>query len=270
MMEGISNEAASMAGHLGLGKLVYLYSDSKISIEGSTDLAFSEDVAKRFEALKWHVQKVEGNDLEAVAKAIEKAKRETQKPSLIIARAYIGFGSPTKESTAEVHGAPLGTEETRGAKEKLGWPLTPEFHIPVEALSNFRAALKKGEALEREWNGMLEKYAKEYPEPANEWKGLAEGVRSGQWVNELPSFEPGDGPLATRSASGKCLNSIAPKAPFLIGGSADLAPSTNTYLKGLGDFLPGSTGRNIHFGVREHAMGAMLNGMALSLSSPTI
>jgi transketolase len=264
MMEGISNEAASIAGHLGLGKLVYLYSDNSITIEGSTDLAFSEDVAKRFEALKWHVQKVEGNDLEAVAKAIERAKGETQRPSLIIARTYIGFGSPTKESTAEVHGAPLGPDETRGAKEKLGWPLTPEFHIPGEALSNFRTALEKGETLEREWNGILKKYAREYPELANEWKGLAEEVRGGEWVNELPSFEPGDGPLATRSASGKFLNAVAPKAPFLIGGSADLAPSTNTYLKGLGDFLPGSTGRNIHFGVREHAMGAMLNGMALS------
>jgi transketolase len=253
-----------LAGHLGLGNLIYLYSDNSITIEGSTDLSFSEDVAKRFDALKWHVQKVEGNDLEAVAKAIEEAKGETEKPSLIIARTYIGFGSPTKESTAEAHGAPLGSDEVRGAKEKLGWPLTPEFHIPGEALANFRKAIKKGEALEREWDGMLERYAEEYPELAREWKGLSESIRRGEWVKELPSFEPGDGPLATRSASGKCLNAIAPKAPFLIGGSADLAPSTNTYLKGLGDFVPDSIGRNLHFGVREHAMGAILNGLALS------
>jgi transketolase len=264
MMEGISNEAASIAGHLGLGKLVCLYSDNSITIEGSTDLAFSEDVAKRFEALKWQVQKVEGNDTKAIEKALKKAKGETERPSLIIARTSIGFGSPTKEGTAEAHGAPLGPDEAKGAKEKLGWPLTPEFLIPDEALTNFRTALERGGALESEWDGMLGKYAKEYPELAREWKGLAEGVRHGEWVDESPSFEPADGPMATRSASGKFLNAVAPKAPFLIGGSADLAPSNNTYLKGLGDFLPGSTGRNIHFGVREHAMGAILNGIALS------
>jgi transketolase len=264
IMEGVSNEAASIAGHLGLGKLVYLYSDNSITIEGSTDLAFSEDVAKRFEALKWHVQKVQGNDLEAVEKALEAAKAETERPSLIIARTFIGFGSPTKESTAEAHGAPLGPEEVKGAKEKLGWPTTPEFHIPEEALTNFRKAVKKGEGLERQWNEMVERWAKQHPELAKEWKGLAESAKSGEWTKELPAFEPGDGPMATRSASGKCLNAMAPRAPFLIGGSADLAPSNNTYLKGMGDFLPASVGRNLHFGVREHAMGAILNGLALS------
>ncbi len=264
IMEGVSNEAASLAGHLGLGKLVYLYSDNSITIEGSTDLAFSEDVAKRFEALKWHVQKVQGNDLEAMGKALEAARAETERPSLIIARTFIGFGSPTKESTAEAHGAPLGPEEVKGAKEKLGWPTTPEFYIPEEALTNFRKAVKKGEGLERQWNGVVERWAKQHPELAKEWKGLAESAKSGEWAKELPAFEPGDGPMATRSASGKCLNAMAPRAPFLIGGSADLAPSNNTYLKGMGDFLPASVGRNLHFGVREHAMGAILNGLALS------
>lgn len=264
MMEGVSNEAASLAGHLGLGKLVYLYSDNSITIEGPTDLAFTEDVAKRFEALNWHVQKVEGNDLEAVEKAIEAARAETQKPSLIVARTDIGFGSPTKESTADAHGAPLGPEELKGAKEKLGWPLTPEFHIPEEALKNFREAVKKGEALENEWNEVHSKWAGENQELAKEWKGLAESMKGGEWAEELPVFAPGDGPMATRSASGKCLNAMAPKAPFLVGGSADLAPSNNTELKGMAAFGADSAGRNIHFGVREHAMGAVLNGLALS------
>ncbi len=264
MMEGVSNEAASMAGHLGLGKIVYLYSDNRITIEGSTDLSFTEDVAKRFEGLKWHVQKVGGNDLPSIAAAIQAAKEETARPSLIIARTNIGFGSPGKQDTAEVHGAPLGHEEVRATKERLGWPLEPGFHIPEEALKAMRQAVPKGGELQKKWNSMLEKYSKGYPELAAELKNLLAGRKDDSWIKELPGFAVKDGPMATRSASGKVLNAIAKKTPFLMGGSADLAPSTNTLLKGMGNFLPGKAGRNIHFGVREHAMGAVLNGMALS------
>ncbi len=264
MMEGVSNEAASMAGHLGLGKIVYLYSDNRITIEGSTDLSFTEDVAKRFEGLKWHVQKVGGNDLPSIAAAIQAAKEETARPSLIIARTNIGFGSPGKQDTAEVHGAPLGHEEVRATKERLGWPLEPGFHIPEEALKAMRQAVPKGGELQKKWNSMLEKYSKGYPELAAELKNLLAGRKDDSWIKEMPAFTVKDGPIATRSASGKVLNAIAKKTPFLMGGSADLAPSTNTLLKGMGNFLPGKAGRNIHFGVREHAMGAVLNGMALS------
>ncbi|MDO8426625.1 MAG: transketolase [Deltaproteobacteria bacterium] len=264
LMEGVTNEAASIAGHLGLGKIVCLYSDNKITIEGPTELSFTEDVGKRFEALKWHVQKVGGNDLEGIAKAISAAKEDKQRPSIIIARTNIGFGSPGKQDSSEAHGAPLGKEEVRATKERLGWPLEPEFFIPEDVLKELRGAVKTGEALERQWKGLIEKYAKDYPDEAAELKNLLEGRKGSDWASDLPSFTPKDGPLATRSASGKVLNAIAKKTPFLLGGSADLAPSTNTILKGYPNFMPGSSGRNIHFGVREHAMGSILNGMALS------
>ncbi|MBI5493251.1 MAG: transketolase [Deltaproteobacteria bacterium] len=264
LMEGVTNEAASLAGHLGLGKLIYLYSDNKITIEGGTELSFTEDVGKRFEALKWHVQKAGGNDLEGIARAIEAAKAEKGRPSIIIARTNIGFGSGKQDSN-EAHGAPLGKDEVRATKEKLGWPLTPDFFIPDEVKKGMDAR-KKGESLEKEWTGLVERYGREYPEEAAELKGLLdrEGRQCSDWASALPSFAPKDGPMATRSASGKVLNAIAGKTPFLLGGSADLAPSTNTHLKGFTDFMPGSSGRNIHFGVREHAMGSILNGMALS------
>lgn len=262
LMEGVANEAASMAGHLGLGNIVYLYSDNKITIEGSTDIAFTEDVGKKFEAMGWHVQKVGGNDTAGIAQALKAAMEETSRPSIIIARTNIGFGSPAKQDTAEVHGAPLGKDEVRITKEKLGWPLEPEFHIPEEALKEFRKSIDNGRALEENWQKMFEAYSKEYPELASEIKEMTAGRLSQDWVSDLPVFTEKDGAMATRSASGKVLNSIAKKTPFLIGGSADLAPSTNTLLKGMGNFLPGSVGRNLHFGVREHAMGAVLNGLA--------
>ena len=264
MMEGVTNEAASIAGHLGLGKIIYLYSDNGITIEGSTSLSFTEDVARRFEGLNWHVQKVGGNDLPSIAAAIQAAKEETARPSLIIARTNIGFGSPGKQDTSEVHGAPLGRDEVKATKERLGWPLEPAFYIPVEALKTMRQAVKKGEERQEQWEDMLRGYEKAHPELAAELNGLLAGKKDDSWINDLPAFQAKDGPMATRSASGKVLNAIAKKTPFLVGGSADLAPSTNTLLKGMGNFLPGKPGRNIHFGVREHAMGAILNGMALS------
>ena len=265
MMEGVSNEAASLAGHLSLGSLIYLYSDNRITIEGSTDLSFTEDVQKRFEGLKWHVQKVDGNDVEEVSDAIKKARDEKDRPSLIIARTYIGFGSPGKQDTSEVHGSPLGPDEVRRTKERLGWPLTPEFYIPDPALNIFRSAVKKGEELEAKWNSTFGRYKEKYPALAGEFLSLSEGKEGAGWIDDLPRFDPKDGPVATRTASGKVLNAIAPKTPFLIGGSADLAPSNNTYMKGMGDFLKGSFGgRNIHYGVREHAMAGIMNGIALS------
>ena len=264
MMEGVSSEAASLAGHLGLGNIVYLYSDNRITIEGSTDIAFSEDVGKRFEAMGWHVQKAGGNDLEGLAGAIEAAIDEKSRPSIIISRTNIGFGSPAKQDSAEAHGAPLGAEEVKKTKQGLGWPEDSSFYIPAEALKRFRESAAEGAAREEGWSALLAGYRKEYPELAAEIDGLLGGRKAMAWTGALPSFIEKDGPMATRQASGKVLNAIAPGAPFLIGGSADLAPSTNTHLKSMGDFLPGSVGRNLHFGVREHAMGSIMNGMALS------
>ena len=264
MMEGVSNEAASIAGHLGLGSLVYLYSDNRITIEGPTGLAFTEDVAKRFEALNWHVQKVDGNDMASIAMAIEAAKEEDRRPSLIAVRTNIGFGSPAKQDNAEAHGAPLGAEEAKRTKENLGWPKEPAFYVPEDALKEYRASVQKGGILENEWLSLVKGYEKEHPKEAEDLKRIIEGKISNEWASMLPAFASSEAPQATRSASGKVLNAIAPHAPFLIGGSADLAPSNNTYLKGMGDFQSNMGGRNIHFGVREHAMGSILNGMALT------
>ncbi|MEK6775732.1 MAG: transketolase [bacterium] len=264
MMEGISSEAASLAGHLGLGKIIYLYSDNKISIEGSTDIAFTEDVGKRFEAYRWHVQHVDGNNLEQVGQAIHAARQETARPSLIISRTHIGFGSPHKQDTADVHGSPLGPEETNLTKKNLGWPLEPAFYVPDEALDHFREALARGKDAEKQWQEIHASYSEKYPELATEWDRLQKGELPPSWEEAVPVFEPKDGPMATRSASGKVLNAVAGKLPMLIGGSADLSPSNNTHLKGFGDFSMESRERNIHFGVREHAMGAILNGMALT------
>ena len=264
LMEGVSNEAASIAGHLKLGNIIYLYSDNRITIEGSTDISFSEDVGKRFEALGWHVQHVGGNDLDSIARAIESAKEEAGRPSIIIARTIIGFGSPGKQDTAEVHGAPLGTDEVKATKEKLGWPLEPTFFVPDEVREGFKNALSRGEALEKDWLSTLARYEREYPEEGRQLRAIIEGKADRGWLKELPAFTEKDGAMATRSASGKVLNAIAKSAPFLIGGSADLAPSTNTIMKGMGDFLPTGAGRNLHFGVREHAMGSIMNGMALT------
>jgi len=263
LMEGVSSEAASLAGHLKLGKIVYLYSDNKISIEGSTDLAFTEDVAKRFDAYGWHVQHVDGNDLKGIEKAIAAAKKEKNRPSIILARTHIGFGSPHKQDTADAHGSPLGEEELKLTKQNLGWPLK-KFYIPVSALRHMRKAVQKGKKDETAWAVMFRKYAKKYPSRAKTWDMLVSGKHPDGWENLLPVFRPEDGAIATRSASGKVLNALADTFPHLIGGSADLAPSNNTHLKKYADFSPGKGGRNIHFGVREHAMGAILNGMALS------
>ncbi len=262
LMEGVASEAASLAGHLKLGKLIYLYDDNDISIEGSTQLTFTEDVGRRFEAYGWHVQHVEGNDLEGVAGAIRAAQRETERPSLIIARTHIGYGSPHKQDSEKAHGEPLGEEEVRLTKANLGWPPDAQFLVPEAALAHFRKAIDWGRAWEEEWRGRFEAYAAEFPELARQWHQFMNRDLPAGWEADIPTFKPADGPVATRAASGKVLNALAPHVLNLIGGSADLAPSTNTLLKGFGDFEPGENGRNLHFGVREHSMGTILNGMA--------
>ncbi len=264
LMEGVSSEAASLAGHLGLGKLIYLYDDNHITIDGSTNLAFTADVGTRFEAYGWHVQRVDGNDLEQVEAALGAAQREGERPSLIIARTHIGYGSPHKQDTAEAHGAPLGEEEVKLTKQALGWPLEPTFYIPEESLAHFRQALKRGSGWQAEWRDRFDAYAGTYPELVEQWRMVMRGELPDGWADKIPTFTAAGGAMATREASGKVLNAIAPNLPTLIGGSADLTPSNNTYLKGYGDFQRASAGaRNLRFGVREHAMGAILNGMAL-------
>jgi transketolase len=266
LMEGVSSEAASLAGHLGLDNLVYLYDSNHISIEGSTELAFTEDVGKRFEAYGWSVQSVaDGNDVEAIGRAIRTAQAEQARPSLIIVPTHIGYGSPHKQDTAESHGSPLGEEEVKLTKEKLGWPLEPTFHVPVEVLAHCREAIDRGEHAEEEWQMRLKSYRDAFPELAADWDRFVKGELPAGWKSKIPVFSSAEKPLATRQASAKVLNAIAPALPMLVGGSADLAPSTSTYLKGLRDFRRGDYGaRNLHFGVREHGMGAIVNGMALS------
>jgi len=264
LMEGVASEAASIAGHLGLGKLIYLYDDNQISIEGPTSLTFSEDVGRRFEAYGWHVQHVDGNDRAAVEAALRAAQAEESQPSLIIARTHIGHGSPHKQDTAEAHGEPLGEDEVRATKENLGWPLEPPFYIPEEALAHFRKALERGREWEAEWQKRFEAYAAEYPDLAGQWRVMMEGELPEGWDGAIPVFTPEGGAVATRDASGKIMNAIAPRLPALIGGSADLAPSTKTLLKDLGSIAPHEfAGRNLHFGVREHGMGSICNGIAL-------
>ncbi len=264
LMEGVSHEAASLAGHLKLGKLIYLYDDNSISIEGSTDLAFSEDRLKRFEAYGWHVQKVEeGNDIQGIEAAIDAAQKD-ERPSLIAVRTMIGFGSPGKQGTASAHGEPLGSEEIRLTKEQLGWPLDPPFFIPDQALENFRKALTRGDRQEKEWKARFESYAQAFPELAREWRQWMQNELPQGWADDLPVFSTDTKGMATRKASGQVLNALAPKLGNLIGGAADLAPSTKTHLEGQGDFQFGQyQGRNLHFGVREHGMGTVVNGMAL-------
>jgi transketolase len=264
LMEGVASEAASLAGTLRLGKVIYLYDDNDISIEGSTEISFTEQVGERFDAYGWNVQRVDGNDIDGVAAAIEAARAETERPSLVIARTVIGFGSPHKAGTAGVHGAPLGDEEVRLTKRALGWPEDPPFFIPSEALAQFRKALDRGEAWEQEWQGRLAAYERDYPGDAARFAQAMAGELPRGWADALPTFSAKDGELATRVASGKVLNAIVEVLPTLVGGSADLAPSTDTYLRGYGDFeFDEWCGHNMHFGVREHAMGALVNGMAL-------
>jgi transketolase len=265
LMEGVSHEAASLAGHLGLGKLIYLYDDNRISIEGSTDLAFTESRIARFEAYGWHVQQVDnGNDLERIEQAIAAAQKEIDRPSLIAVRTHIGYGSPNKQDTAEVHGEPLGAEEVRLTKENLGWPLEPAFLIPDKALNNFRKSVDKGKALEAEWQQRFKDYEAAYRQPALEWRRWMTGETPKKWKESIPVFSSDSKGMATRAASGNVLNAIAGHLPNLIGGSADLAPSNKTMIQGESGFQARQYGgRNLHFGVREHAMGSILNGMAL-------
>jgi transketolase len=269
LMEGVASEAASLAGHLKLGKLIYLYDDNRVTIEGSTDLAFTEDRALRFQAYGWHVQQVEdGNDLVAVEAAIRAAQAETVRPSLIITRTQIGYGSPRKQGTAEAHGEPLGVDEVRVTKQAYSWPVEPAFYIPEEALVRFRQAVDRGQQWEADWNARLEAYAAAHPDLVAEFQRELRGELPEGWDAEIPSFPADAKGIATRNASGLILNAIAKRVPELIGGAADLAPSTKTLIKDVikepGDFEPGNYGgRNLRFGVREHAMGAILNGMAL-------
>jgi transketolase len=264
LMEGVSHEAASLAGHLGLGKIVYLYDDNEISIEGSTELTFTEDVPARFRAYDWHVQEVDGHNRDQVEAAIRVAQLETERPSIIVCHTHIGYGSPNKQDTAASHGAPLGEEEVQLTKEALGWSYKNPFTVPKQALEVFRRAVDQGQQAEAEWGKTFNQYKKAYPEEAALLEALWAGDLPAGWADALPIFNSGDGALATRKASGAVLNAIASKLPTLIGGSADLAPSTNTLLKGYDDFQKETpAGRNMHFGVREHAMGSILNGMAL-------
>jgi len=263
--EGVASEAASLAGTLGLGKLIYLYDDNGISIDGPTDLTFTEDVGARFAAYGWHVQHVDdGNDVEAIAAAIRAAQAATAQPSLIIVRTVIGYGSPGRAGTAKAHGEPLGEEELRATKEALGWSPDTRFEVPDEARLPFRDAAARGASLHRAWEAALHEYASTYPEEAALWKRQQAGELPDSWEDALPTFAPSDGPMATRAASGRVLNAVAQRIEALIGGSADLAASNLTYLKDQGDVGPGDfQGRNVYFGVREHAMGSVANGIAL-------
>jgi len=264
MMEGVSSEGVSLAGHLGLGSIIFFYDDNSITIDGKTDLAFSDDVKKRFESYHWHVQSIsDANDTEAVSKALIAARKETGRPSLIITKSQIGFGSPNKANTAAAHGAPLGEDETKLAKENLGWPLEPTFHVPDEVKKHFMTAVENGQKLEQEWTKKFDAWAAANPDGAKLWKRLKAGNLPEGWDKHLPDFS-GEEKMSTRAASGIVINAIAPHLPELIGGSADLAPSNNTLIKGEQDFSKSVTGRNMRFGVREHGMAAAMNGMALS------
>lgn len=264
--EGVSAEAASLAGHLGLSNMIYLYDDNHVSLEGPTDWAFTEDTSKRFESYGWFVQDVaDGNDLGVIERALRAAINEKERPSLINIRTIIGYGSPNKHGSYLAHGNPLGEEEVKLTKQNLDWPLEPAFYIPPQALAHFRQAVDRGAKLEHDWKQHLEAYQRTYPQMAAEWDRFANGEIDKGWKTKIPGFSPKDGPLATRQASGKVLNAIAPSLPCMIGGSADLNPSTDTYLKDMGDFQKGTYGgRNLHFGVREHAMAAATNGIALT------
>lgn len=265
MMEGVTSEAASTAGHLKLGKLIVFYDDNGITIEGHTSLAFSEDVLARYAAYGWHTQRIEdGNDIEAIGDAIETAKSVTGMPSVIAVRTHIGYGSPGRQDTAEAHGQPLGEKEVEATKKNLGWPLQPTFLIPAEALNVFRKSVDKGRESESGWNQLLEKYRKQFPDLVAEFLAWLSGDVPAGALNDLPGFDPAAGAVATRTASGKVMSTFEPKIKNFLGGAADLSPSTDTYVKGLGDFSSTSrTGRNFHFGIREHGMGAIINGMAV-------
>lgn len=266
LQEGVSSEAASLAGTLRLGKLIYLYDDNDISIEGSTDIAFVENVAQRFQAYSWHVVgPIDGMDPACVDAAIRLAQRETGRPSLIVCRTIIGYGSPNKAGTASAHGEPLGPEEVRMAKEALGWPHAEPFAVPQEALAHFRKAPERGGQQQAEWEAKMEEYRRAYPAEASQMEEALRGDLPEDWEQEVDrSFGNSSEPVSTRDASGRVMNTIASNVHAFIGGSADLAPSTKTLLKDHGHYgFEEYCGHNMHFGVREHAMGAIVGGMAL-------
>ncbi|WP_297493103.1 transketolase [Persephonella sp.] len=264
LMEGISSEAAALAGRLKLGKLIYLYDDNRITIDGPTDITWTEDIELRFKAHGWHVITVpDGEDLDAIYGAIKAAQDEKEKPSLIRIRTHIGWHSPKQDDPA-VHGAPLSEEEAKETKKALGFPEDKMFYIPEEALKHFRKAVEKGKELEKSWNELFDEYKKRYPELAKEFERFVNGELPEGWDKDLPVYTDTSKKIATRSASGETLNILADKIPNLIGGSADLAHSNKVFLKGKGEFYCDTpSGRNIHFGIREHAMGSAVNGMAL-------
>lgn len=265
LMEGISSEAGSLAGHLGLGKLIVLYDNNHISIEGDTKLAFSEDRKKRFDAFNWHTQRIEdGNNIEAIGEAIQKAREETDRPSLIEIRTHIAYGSPNKHDTAVAHGKPLGEDEVELTKKNLGWPPDKKFYVPDDAKDQFDQIGHYGKVREAEWNKLFEQYEKKYSDKAGQLKRILERKLPEDWAKDLPDFTSDDGPMATRGASGKVMNVLAKNIPELFGGSADLAGSNKTMIEDAGDFEADTPdGSNMHFGVREHAMGGILNGIAL-------
>ena len=264
LMEGVASEAASLAGHLQLGRLIYLYDDNRISIDGSTNIAFTEDRMARFEAYGWHVQTVlDGNDVDAIDRAIQAAKVDSR-PSIIAARTHIGYGLPTRQDTPKAHGDPPGDEELDGAKRNLGWPLSPRFYVPEDVLELYQQVGLRGELAEKDWRIRLDAYREAYPDLEIELRRRYSGKLPDNWESALPVFTSDENGLATRAASGKVINALAKSIPELIGGSADLAPSNKTWIDGSPSFQPDSyQGRNFNFGVREHAMGAVVNGMAV-------
>jgi transketolase len=265
LMEGISHEAASLAGHLKLGKLIFFYDDNGITIDGKTSLAFSENILKRFEACNWQVLNIDDvNDLSQIDKAVEQARKETNKPSLIITKTHIGFGSPNKQDTSSAHGSPLGEEEVKLTKKNLGWDENKYFFIPDEVTDHFKKLKSRFNNYEIEWNKLFETYKKKYPTDAEQFLKIFNNDFGDEWKNALPSFTKYGENVPTRNASGSVINAIAKYLPNLIGGSADLEPSNNTYIKESGKFsAENRSGRNFHFGIREHGMGGILNGMAL-------
>ncbi|MCW3994091.1 MAG: transketolase, partial [Candidatus Bathyarchaeota archaeon] len=265
LMEGISAEAASLAGHLGLAKLICIYDDNKISIEGNTDIAFTEDVPLRFKAYNWHVIKVDdGNNLDDIHRAIKEAKSETTKPSIIVLRTHIAFGSPNKQDSADAHGAPLGEEEIRLTKKNLDWDENVSFYVPDQVHKIFMRCIDKGKKAESTWKEKFEEYCGKYPDLAKKLNDSLNNLLNEGLDANLPDFSNNDGPIATRAASGKILNAIAENTSYLIGGSADLAPSNKTIIESSHDFQKNMfDGRNIRFGVREHAMGGIMTGIAL-------
>jgi len=270
MMEGVCSEAASLAGHLGLNKLLWIYDNNHITIEGKTSLAFGEDVALRFKAYGWFVQHVtDANDLRQLNRAVKRALKQTDKPSFIVVDSHIAFGAPTKQDTHGAHGSPLGEDEIRKTKERYGWPADAKFLVPDEVAKHMRKQWRRGRKLEKEWQEKFDAYAKVNPALADEWRLMQAGELPAGWDKDIPVFPADAKGLATRASSNKVLNAVARNVPWLIGGAADLAPSTETLIAGAADFEKGSYGgRNFHFGIREHAMAGTINGMALSKLRP--